>query len=119
RLAGDAMRRVIGQLTNNRVMGLLVGVVATMVFQSSTATTLLLVGFARAHLMSLTQSMGILLGADIGTTITVQLVSFHITDYALALVAIGVALSFIKTGASQKLRSFGQVVLGFGLVFYS
>lgn len=117
RLAGDAMRRVIGQLTNNRVMGLFVGVVATLVFQSSTATTLLLVGFARAQLMSLHQAMGILLGADIGTTITVQLVSFHVTDYALGLVALGVALSLFKN--SPRVRSLGQVVLGFGLVFYS
>src|SRR5215831_15475651 len=117
RLAGDQMRRVIGTLTNNRVMGLVVGVAATMVFQSSTATTLLLVGFARAQLMSLTQSMGIILGADIGTTVTVQLVSFHVTDYALLLVTLGVVCSFFKQ--RRKLRSFGDVVLGFGLVFYS
>jgi phosphate:Na+ symporter len=117
RLAGDQMRRVIGTLTNNRVMGLIVGVAATLVFQSSTATTLLLVGFARAQLMSLTQAMGIILGADIGTTVTVQLVSFHVTDYALLLVTLGVVCSFFKQ--RRKLRSFGDVVLGFGLVFYS
>ena len=87
--AGNKMRSVLAALTSNRVIGLLVGAFVTMVIQSSSATTVMLVSFVQADLMSFAQSLGVILGADMGTTITAQLIAFKLTDYALLMIAIG------------------------------
>ena len=81
--AGNHMRSILAALTRNRVIGLFVGVFVTMVIQSSSATTVMLVSFVQAGLMSFAQTLGVILGADIGTTITAQLIAFKVTDYAL------------------------------------
>jgi len=115
RLAGDRLRQVIFSLTQNRVLGLVVGIVVTVIFQSSNATVSLLISLASAGLMSLSQSLGVILGADIGTTFTVQLLSFRIYDFALLAVAMGLILMNIN----WRFRDCGQIVFGFGLVFFS
>ena len=83
KVAGDRMRKILGALTNNRVVGTLVGLAVTAIIQSSSATTVMVVGFVNAGLMSLIQSIGVILGANIGTTVTAQLIAFKITKYAL------------------------------------
>lgn len=114
--AGDKMRSILGVLTNVRVVGVLVGAFVTVVIQSSSATTVMLVGFVDAQLMSLAQSLGVILGADIGTTITAQLIAFKITHYALLVVALGfLVLVLAKT---DTYRAMGEALLGFGLVFF-
>ena len=87
--ASGRMRQILGTITNNRFKGMVVGAFITAVIQSSSATTVMLVGFASSGLMDLTQTMGVILGADIGTTVTVQLIAFQLFDYALLLVGIG------------------------------
>ena len=115
RLAGARLRQVLTHLTANRLTALLTGALATAVIQSSTATTIMVIGFVQAGLLTLYQAMGIILGADIGTTFTVQLLAFHIYDYALLLVGIGFALTFL--GKRRLFKDLGHAVLGFGLIF--
>ncbi|MBN2537576.1 Na/Pi symporter [candidate division WOR-3 bacterium] len=115
RLAGGRLRQLLFSLTSNRVLGALVGVVVTVVFQSSGATTVLLIGMASAGILGLGQALGVILGADIGTTITVQVLAFRLFDYALAVAVLG----FILMNAHRRLRDAGQAIFGFGLVFFS
>jgi phosphate:Na+ symporter len=113
--AGDRLKHMLSVLTSNRVLGLLVGAGVTVVVQSSTATTVMLVGFANAGLMSFAQTLGIMLGADIGTTVTAQLIAFKLTEYALLMVAAGFGVIFIfKKGAPKHA---GQLLVGIGFVF--
>jgi len=114
--AGNKMRSILAALTNNRLIGFVVGAFVTMVIQSSSATTVMLVSFVQADLMSFAQSLGVILGADIGTTITAQLIAFKLTDYALLMIAIGFGLRMF--GKSDKLRNTGDIFLGFGLLFF-
>jgi len=114
--AGNKMRSVLAALTKNRIIGLMVGAFVTMVIQSSSATTVMLVSFVQAGLMSFVQSLGVMLGADIGTTITAQLIAFKLTDYALLMIAIGFGMRMIAR--SENIKNIGYVVLGFGLLFY-
>ena len=113
--AGDRMRRLLETLTRNPVLGLLVGAVVTAVIQSSSATTVMVVGFVNAGLMTLSQAVGVIMGANIGTTVTAQLIAFKLTDYALPALGMGVALNLFGRRKSQ--RDWGQVVVGFGLLF--
>ena len=115
-VAGDQMRQILGKLTTNRLMGLVTGTVVTAVIQSSSVTTVMLVGFVTANLMSLSQAIGVILGADIGTTVTAQIVAFPIKKYALLLVAVG----FLMTVTSRKedIRQYGILVMGLGLIFF-
>jgi phosphate:Na+ symporter len=115
--AGGRMRQILGSLTSNRLKGMLAGAFITAVIQSSSATTLMLVSFASSGLMSLTQAVGVILGADIGTTVTVQLIAFKIFDYALLLVGIGFLVIFLSR--RKSLRYVGQAVLGFGFIFFA
>jgi phosphate:Na+ symporter len=115
-LAGDKLRAIIIAMTRNRVVGLLSGAAVTVIIQSSTATTVMLVGFAGSGVLSLTQAMSVLLGADIGTTITVQLLSFRLSAYALLITFLGFALKFIAK--KRRPRYLGDAVLGFGMLFY-
>ncbi len=116
RVAGSKMRQILGLVSNNRVIGCLVGTGVTSVIQSSSAMTVMLVGFVDAGLMTLRQAIGVILGANIGTTVTAQLIAFKIEDYALPAVALGVLLKFFI--GRKKWRYVGDVLLGFGLVFF-
>jgi phosphate:Na+ symporter len=114
--AGNKMRSILSALTNNRIVGAVVGAFVTTVIQSSSATTVMLVSFVQAGLMSFAQSLGVILGADIGTTITAQLIAFKLTDYALLLIAVGFVMRTF--GKGDNIRNIGEVLLGFGVLFY-
>ncbi len=116
KVAGSRMRKILAALTNNRVVGTLVGIAVTAIIQSSSATTVMVVGFVNAGLMSLTQSIGIVLGANIGTTVTAQLIAFKITKYALP--AIGLGAGFKLFSRNKKWSYIGEILLGFGMLFY-
>lgn len=115
RLAGNRLRQVLFSLTANRVLGALAGILVTLVFQSSTAAVSLLIGLASVGIISLSQALGVVLGADLGTTVTVQLLSFRLFDYAPAVAVAG----FFVMNVFRRLRDLGQAVFGFGLVFWS
>jgi phosphate:Na+ symporter len=114
--AGGRMRTLLSTLTNNKIVAVAVGTFVTMIIQSSSATTVMLVSFVQAQLMTFAQSLGIILGADIGTTITAQLIAFKLTDYALIVIGIGFAMMFLFK--SKKLKNIGEAILGFGLLFF-
>ncbi|MBC2702937.1 Na/Pi cotransporter family protein [Desulfobacula sp.] len=114
--AGNKMRSILASLTRNRFIALIVGAFVTMVIQSSSATTVMLVSFVQAGLLNLAQSMGVILGADIGTTITAQMIAFKLTDYALLMVAIGFLIKMF--GKTEKIKSVGDILLGFGILFF-
>lgn len=114
--AGDRMRSILALLTRNRVMGVLAGALCTAVLQSSSATTVMVIGFVSAGLMNLPQAVSIILGANIGTTITAQLIAFKIGDYAWIFVAAGfIMYFFIKK--SDIITYIGQTIFAFGLLF--
>lgn len=115
-VAGNRMKNLLARLTTNRFKGVFVGTVVTAIIQSSSVTTVLLVGFISAGLMTLRQSIGVMLGAGIGTTITAQIVAFKITHYALVLVAIGFVVFFVAK--RQTVRQYGLMLLGLGLIFF-
>ena len=114
--AGNRMRNILATLTKNRVIALIVGAFVTMIIQSSSATTVMLVSFVQAQLMSYAQALGVIMGANIGTTITAQLVAFNLTDYALGMITVG----FIMTMFSKRetFKHFGEALLGFGILFF-
>ena len=114
-VAGNRLRAILGRVTDNRLLGLLTGTVVTALVQSSSATTVMLVSFANAGLLSLRQALAIILGADVGTTLTVQLLAFPLKDYSLLIVFAGFALSALPR---HRHVSLGQFVLGVGLIFY-
>lgn len=115
-VAGAKMKVILARLTKNRFMGVFTGAFVTSVIQSSSVTTVLVVGFITAGLMTMTQSVGVILGANIGTTITAQIIAFKITHYALLLVTLGFGLTFVSR--REKAKQWGMVLLGLGLVFY-
>jgi len=114
--AGDRIRRILGAVSSNRVIGCLTGTGVTAIIQSSSATTVMLIGFVSAGLMSLEQAVGVILGVNIGTTVTAQLIAFKLSDTALPAIAVGVFLKFFTQ--KKKYRYVGEVVLGFGLLFF-
>lgn len=116
KIAGDKMRRILAALTSNRVIGALVGIAVTAIIQSSSATTVMVVGFVNAGLLTLVQSIGVVLGANIGTTITAQLIAFKITKFALPAIGIGAGLKLFST--NKKYSYIGEIILGFGLLFF-
>ncbi|PIQ09168.1 MAG: hypothetical protein COW71_07850 [Ignavibacteriales bacterium CG18_big_fil_WC_8_21_14_2_50_31_20] len=113
--AGSKMRNILSTITNNRFLAVIAGIFVTIGMQSSSATTVMLVSFVQAQLMTFSQSLGIILGASIGTTITAQLIAFKITDYALLIVGIGVLIKLIAN--TKKLKNIGSGILGFGILF--
>jgi phosphate:Na+ symporter len=115
-VAGDQMKVLLTRLTRNRVMAATTGALVTAVIQSSSVTTVLVVGFVSAGLMSMTQSIGIIMGANIGTTVTAHIVAFKVTEYALLLIAGGFALLFF--GKTEKARLHGNLLMGLGLIFF-
>lgn len=115
-VAGERMKAILAKLTSNRIMGAVTGAFVTAVIQSSSVTTVLVVGFITAGLMSLSQSIGIIMGANIGTTITAQIVAFKITKAALLMIAVGFGMLF--TSKKDRVRQYGGMLMGLGLVFY-
>jgi len=115
-IAGGGMKQLLARLTTNRWRAVFAGAFVTAVIQSSSVTTVLVVGFISAGLLTLPQSIGIILGADIGTTITAQIIAFKITKYALLLIAIGFGLLFLAE--RKKVQQYGTMLMGFGLIFF-
>ncbi len=115
-VAGSGMKRMLARLTTNRFSAAFAGAFVTAVIQSSSVTTVLVVGFISAGLMSLTQSIGIILGANIGTTITAQIIAFKVTKYALVLVAIGFGAMFLSK--KERQQQYGMMLMGLGLIFF-
>ena len=115
RAAGNSLRHLLEVLTRNRIMGLLMGMLFTVLVQSSSATTVMVVGFVNAGLMDLYQAAGVIFGSNIGSTITAQLIAFKLTDIAPAFVLVGMIL--YSFGKKASLRQVGGVLLGFGVLF--
>lgn len=115
KMAGDRLRRLIEVLTSTPITGMLIGAVVTMLIQSSSATSVMVVGFVNAGLMTLRQAISVIMGAAIGTTVTAFMVSLRLSDLALPAIGIGFLLSMI--GKSKRMRFGGQALLGFGVLF--
>ena len=115
-VAGHRMRSVLGRLTHNRFAGALTGAGVTAVIQSSSVTTVMVVGFITSGLLTVPQAVGVIMGANVGTTVTAQIIAFEATRYALAIVAAGFVLSFFPK--RDDLRAYGNLLVGLGLVFY-
>jgi len=115
-VAGAGMKRLLARLTTNRFKAAFAGAFVTAVIQSSSVTSVLVVGFISAGLLSLQQSIGVIMGANIGTTVTAQIIAFKITQYALILVALGFFLLFLTK--KEEVREYGQAILGLGLLFF-
>ena len=113
--AGDKMKKVLGFLTRNPIMGALAGMLVTAVLQSSSATTVMVIGFVSAGLMSLPQAISVIFGANIGTTMTAQLMAFKISNYIYPIIFIGFMLCFL--GKKEKIKNVGMVIFSFGLLF--
>ena len=114
--AGNSMRIILEKLTSNKFLAVSVGAFVTMVIQSSSATTVMLVSFVNSGLLNFTQALGVILGSNIGSTVTAQIVAFKVTDYALLLIAIGAMMSLFSK--KETVKNLGFVILGFGLLFY-
>ncbi len=114
--AGDYMKDLLARFTRNRFVGAAMGTIVTSIIQSSSVTTVILVGFISAGLMSMSQSVAVIIGANIGTTITAQILAFKVTRLALLMVAGGFLLSFVAR--AENWRQYGYMLLGLGLVFY-
>ncbi|MCR8744486.1 Na/Pi cotransporter family protein [Romboutsia lituseburensis] len=113
--AGDKLKRIIELLTSNIIMGVLVGTVVTAIIQSSSATTVMVVGFVNAGLMGLSQAIGVIMGANIGTTVTAQLVSFNLEGLAPITLGIGIVLYLFSS--KPKVKNIAEILLGFGILF--
>ncbi len=114
--AGKQMNVLLAKLTGNPVSGAITGAIVTAVIQSSSVTTVLVVGFVSAGLMTLVQSVGVIFGANVGTTFTAQIVAFNTTALALPLITLGFVMTFVwKNGV---VRHYGAMLLGLGLIFY-
>ncbi len=115
-VAGERMKVVLAKLTTNRFMGAITGAFVTAVIQSSSVTTVLVVGFITAGLMSFAQSIGVIMGANIGTTVTAQIVAFKVTKAALLMVAVGFTMMFFSH--QDRIKQYGAMLMGLGLVFF-
>lgn len=113
--AGDSLKKILEKVTSSPIRSVLIGAAVTAVIQSSSATTVMVVGFVNAGLMNLTQALGIIMGANIGTTITAQLVSFKLDDIAPLFVFVGTIIVMFAKG--KKRKEFGHIILGFGILF--
>jgi len=115
-VAGGGMKNLLARLTSNRFSATLAGVLVTAVIQSSSVTTVLVVGFISAGLLNVSQSIGVILGANVGTTITAQIVAFAVYKYGLLMIAIGFFTNILAR--KEKLRQWAMVLLGLGLIFF-
>lgn len=114
--AGGGMKTLLERLTTNRFTAILSGALVTAVVQSSSVTTVMVVGFISAGLINFTQSVGVIMGANIGTTLTAQIIAFKITKYALVMIAVGFLLEILAK--SQRVRQYGIALMGLGLIFF-
>ena len=115
-VAGNSMKNLLASLTANRFTATLAGAIITAVIQSSSVTTVLVVGFISAGLLTLSQSIGVIIGANIGTTITAQIIAFKVTQYGLLMIAIGFLMDVVAK--SEKIKQWGMVLMGLGLIFF-
>ena len=115
--AGDKLKKIVEKLTSNTVMGVLVGTVVTAIIQSSSAATVMVVGFVNAGIMSLSQAIGVIMGANIGTTVTAQLVSFKLE--AIAPVALGIGIILYLFSKNQRTKDVASILLGFVSIIFS
>ncbi|WMJ80381.1 Na/Pi cotransporter family protein [Clostridium sp. MB40-C1] len=113
--AGEKLKKILEVLTSNRIFAVLVGAGVTAIIQSSSATTVMTVGFVNAGLLNLFQAAGVIMGANIGTTMTAQLIAFKLSDVAPLVLAIGAAM--VLFSKKKKTRDIGDIVLGFGILF--
>ncbi|MDU3338042.1 Na/Pi cotransporter family protein [Paraclostridium bifermentans] len=113
--AGEKLKRIIGLLTSNVLMGVLVGALVTAIIQSSSATTVMVVGFVNAGIMTLPQAIGVIMGANIGTTITAQLVSLDLVG--IAPLALGIGIVMYLFSKNQKTKTIAEILIGFGILF--
>lgn len=113
--AGEKMKSILSMLTKNPVLGVLAGALTTAVLQSSSATTVMAIGFVSAGLMSLPQAISIILGANIGTTMTAQIIAFKISDYIYLFIFVGFIIAFMSK--KEKVKNIGQTIFAFGLLF--
>ena len=114
--AGQGIKSILSAISSNRFLGCLTGAGVTAVVQSSSSTTVMLIGFVGAGMMTLQQAVGVILGANVGTTVTAQMIAFKLTAAALPAIAIGVSMKFFSK--KRKYRYIGEIILGFGLLFY-
>ncbi len=115
-VAGSSMKNLLGRLTANRFTAAIAGVIVTAVIQSSSVTTVLVVGFVSAGLLTLGQSIGVIIGANVGTTITAQVIAFNIYQYGLLLIAAGFLWNVVTTG--ERSKQWGMVLIGLGMIFF-
>jgi phosphate:Na+ symporter len=115
-VAGDKMRTILEQGTKSPIRGVITGMMVTGLIQSSTATTVLTVGLVNAQLLTLRQAIGVIMGANIGTTVTVYLIGFNVGDYVLPIIAASVVIYMFAK--SKKAQLIGQTFLGIGLLFF-
>lgn len=113
--AGEKLKKIIEMLTTNKIMGVLVGTLVTAIIQSSSATTVMTIGFVNAGIMSLQQAVGVIMGANVGTTVTAQLVSFNIEKYAP--IAIGIGMAFWFFTKKKNVKNISEILIGFGILF--
>ena len=115
RAAGDKLREILEKVTSNKVMAVLVGVLVTVLIQSSSATDMMVIGFVNSGLMGLTQAIAVIMGANIGTTVTAQITAFNLAAWTPLILFIGVVMyTFLK---NPRVRYIGMVILGFGMLF--
>lgn len=115
-VSGDRLRKMISAVTNNRVMGVIVGVLVTCLVQSSSVTTVMVVGFVNSGIMTLMQAIGVIFGANIGTTITGWILVLKIGKYGLPM--LGIAAFFFLFSKKERLRYIGMTIMGIGMVFF-
>ncbi|MCL1602177.1 MAG: Na/Pi cotransporter family protein, partial [Actinomycetia bacterium] len=115
-LAGNRLRWVLAHLTGNRLYGVTTGAGITALIQSSSVTTVILVGLISAEAMSLAQAIPVIFGANIGSTVTAQIIAFNVTKYALGVVAVGYGIEFFAR--RERIERIGRTVMGLGLVFF-
>ncbi len=115
-VAGERMRVILAKLTTNRFTGAAAGAFITAIIQSSSVTTVLVVSFITAGLMSMSQSVGIIMGANIGSTFTAQIIAFNVTKAALPAIAIGFSMLFFAK--REKIKQLGAMIMGLGMIFY-
>jgi len=114
--AGDRLRNILDAFTSNPFLGVLAGIIVTILIQSSSGTTVLTVGLVNAGFMTLKQAIGVIMGANIGTTVTAFIIGFNIGEYSLPIIAIGCFLLFFFK--NQKVNAAGQAIFGFGALFF-
>ena len=115
KVAGEGLKGIIRRLTKNRLMSVLVGMFVTTIIQSSSATTVMVVGFVNAGLMTLAQAVGVVFGANIGTTITGQMVSFNLSQWAPLVIAAGLVANMLTK--NPKVKEASEIFIGFGILF--